>query len=186
MKYLIAGIGNMGPDYEGTRHNIGFEVVDTLARRFDTEFANEYLCDLARIKYKGRTLVMIKPSTYVNRSGKAVRYWMQKEKVEASRLLVIVDDLNLPFGSIRLRGKGSHGGHNGLKDISEKLGHDNYSRLRIGLGQDFYKGQQVNFVLGQWSEKEKEELPKILDKCAEAVLSFSTIGLSRTMSEFNG
>jgi len=185
MKYLIVGLGNMGPEYEDTRHNVGFEVVDTLAGLFDVAFKNETLGDLAEFRHKGRTFVLLKPSTYVNRSGKAVRYWLQKKKIQKSNLLVILDDLNLPFGKQRLRAKGSDGGHNGLKDIDQMTGGNNYARLRIGIGNVFFKGQQVNYVLGKWSEDEKQKLPEILKQAAETAKSFGTIGLAHTMNRFN-
>jgi peptidyl-tRNA hydrolase, PTH1 family len=185
MKYLIVGLGNMGPDYDDTRHNIGFEVVDTLAGLFEVAFKNDTLGDLSEFRHKGRTFVLLKPSTYVNRSGKAVRYWLQKKKIQKSNLLVIVDDLNLPLGKQRLRAKGSDGGHNGLKDIDQMTGGNNYARLRIGIGNVFHKGQQVDYVLGKWSEEEKEKLPEILKQAAETVKSFGTIGLAHTMNRFN-
>lgn len=185
MKYLIVGLGNMGPDYEGTRHNVGFEVVDELAKMAEVEFKNDQLGDIARFRHKSRTYVLLKPSTYMNRSGKAVRYWLQKEKIDKDRLLVIVDDLNLPFGKQRLRGKGSAGGHNGLKDIDQLTGGNDYARLRIGIGDEFHKGQQVDYVLGKWSKKEKEQLPEIIKQAAETAKSFGVIGLARTMNEFN-
>jgi len=185
MKYLIAGLGNMGAKYDNTRHNIGFEVVDRLARDANVEWETENLGDIARIKHKGRTFVLLKPSTYMNRSGKAVRYWMQKEKIDKNRLLVIIDDLNLEFGRIRLRGKGSDGGHNGLKDIDQMTGGNNYARLRLGIGSDYSKGRQVDYVLGEWSADEEKELPEILEQAGEAVKAFGTIGLQHTMSQFN-
>ena len=185
MKYLIVGLGNMGPEYDHTRHNIGFEVVDFLAKAYEVEFKHEQLGDLAKFKHKGRTFVLLKPSTYMNLSGKAVRYWLQKEKIEKRNLLVIVDDLNLPFGKQRLRGKGSDGGHNGLKSIDQLLSGNNYARLRIGIGNDFSKGRQVNYVLGEWSDEEKDELPKVLKTAAETAKSFGTIGLNYTMNQFN-
>lgn len=185
MKYLIVGLGNMGAEYDGTRHNIGFEVVDELAREAEVEFKNDQLGDLARFRHKGRTFVLLKPSTYMNRSGKAVRYWLQKEKINKENLLVVLDDLNLPFGKQRLRGKGSDGGHNGLKDIDQLNGGNNYARLRIGIGDDFHKGQQVNFVLGEWSNAERKQLPELLKYAADTIKSFGTIGLARTMNDFN-
>lgn len=185
MKYLIVGLGNMGPDYDGTRHNAGFEVVDFLAEDMGVSFKNDTQGDLARFKHKGRTFVLLKPSTFMNRSGKAVRYWMQKEKIDKSRVLVIVDDLNLPFGKQRLRGKGSDGGHNGLKDIDQMTGGNNYARLRIGIGDEFHKGQQVDYVLGEWSAEEREKLPEVVKYAGETVKAFATIGLSHTMSQYN-
>lgn len=186
MKYLIVGLGNMGADYDDTRHNVGFEVVDLLASDNSVSFKNDQLGDVAEFRHKGRTFVLLKPSTYMNRSGKAVRYWLQKKKIEKKNLLVIVDDLNLPLGQLRLRGKGSDGGHNGLKDIDQMTGGNNYARLRVGIGNDFPRGRQVDFVLGEWTSEEREQLPAILKKSAEASLAFGTIGLGHAMTEFNG
>lgn len=185
MKYLLVGLGNMGPDYDGTRHNIGFEIVDYLAKDAGASFKNDTLGDLTQIKHKGRTLILLKPSTFMNRSGKAVRYWMQKEKIDKSRVLVIVDDLNLDFGKQRLRGKGSDGGHNGLKDIDQMTGGNNYARLRIGIGNDFYKGQQVDYVLGEWTNEQLEKLPEVIKYAADTAKAFATIGLQYTMSQYN-
>lgn len=185
MKYLIAGLGNMGAKYDNTRHNIGFEVVDALAREFEVEFKNDQLGDIAQFKFKGRTFILLKPSTYMNLSGKAVRYWLQKHKIEKSNLLVVLDDLNLDFGIQRLRGKGSDGGHNGLKDIDRMCGGNNYARLRIGIGRDQSRSGQVDFVLGEWTDSEKEKLPEILKTAAATVKSFATIGLDLTMTQFN-
>lgn len=186
MKYLIAGLGNMGAEYDGTRHNIGFDVVDQLASEFDVSFSNDTLGDLAEFRHKSRTFVLLKPSTYMNRSGKAVRYWLQKLNIPKERLLVIVDDLNLPLGKIRLRGKGSPGGHNGLQDIDRMTGGGNYARLRIGIGSDFPKGRQADYVLGEWTAEEREQLPEVIERAAETVKSFATIGLQHTMSRYNG
>ena len=183
MKYLIVGIGNMGAEYDGTRHNIGFDVVDAMAKKYEVQFKNDQLGDLAEFKARGRTFVLLKPSTYVNLSGKSVRYWMQKKKILKSNLLVIVDDMNLPFGKSRLRVKGSDGGHNGLKDINQMIGSD-YARLRLGIG-NAPKGQHVNFVLGPWSDDERNELSAIFDMAMEVVTSFATAGISRTMTQFN-
>ena len=185
MKYLIVGLGNMGADYDNTRHNIGFDVVDYLAKEFEVEFKNEQLGALAEFRHKGRTFILLKPSTYMNLSGKAVRYWLQKKKVQKQNLFVIVDDLNLPFGKQRLRAKGKDGGHNGLKSIDQLLGGNNYARLRIGIGNEFSKGRQVDYVLGEWSAKEKEQLPEIVKHAAETVKNFATIGIERTMNFFN-
>jgi len=186
MKYLIAGLGNPGAEYEHTRHNAGFLVADELARRFDASFSPMQKGKVARFKFKGRTFILLKPGTYMNRSGSAVRLWMQKEKVPVERLLVIVDDLSLPLGKQRLRGKGSDGGHNGLKDINQVLGRSDYARLRIGIGDDFGKGQQADYVLGEWTAQEEEQLPAVVERAADTVLSFATIGLQRAMSRFNG
>lgn len=185
MKYLIVGLGNMGPDYDHTRHNVGFEVVDLLAREFETSFQHEQLGDIARFRHKGRTFVLLKPSTFMNRSGKALRYWMQKEKIEKENLLVVLDDLNLPFGKQRLRSQGSHGGHNGLKDIDQVIGGNDYARLRLGIGSDFPRGRQADFVLSPWTSEEKDQLPDILRYAADTVKAFGTIGLDRTMNQFN-
>ncbi len=185
MKYLIAGLGNIGRDYEGTRHNIGFDVVDHLARTSQAAFALDQHAHVARMKYKSRTLVLIKPTTYMNLSGKAVRFWMQKENIPIENLLVVVDDLNLPLGRLRLRGKGSDGGHNGLKNIDQILGRNDYARLRVGIGNDFGTGRQVQYVLGPWSDDERAELPGLLDRAVEGIHLFATIGLARAMNVVN-
>ena len=185
MKYLVVGLGNMGAEYDDTRHNVGFDVVDRLAKDFEVSFKNDQLGDIAEFRFKSRTFVLLKPSTYMNLSGKAVRYWLQKKKIKVENLLVIVDDKNIAFGSVRLRGKGSHGGHNGLKDIERILGGNKYARLRVGIGSEFSKGRQVDFVLGNWSSEEADQLPKILKESGEAVKSFGAIGLARTMNQFN-
>lgn len=185
MKYLIVGLGNMGPDYDDTRHNVGFAVVDHIAEEAGVEFKDDTLGDLATIKHKGRTLILLKPSTYMNRSGKAVRHWLQKEKVQRENLLIVVDELQLPFGKLRLKGKGSDGGHNGLKDINQVLGGNNYARLRVGIGNDFPKGRQVDYVLGKWNNEEADGLPKVLKNAEAVVKSFASIGLKFTMEQFN-
>jgi PTH1 family peptidyl-tRNA hydrolase len=185
MKYLIAGLGNMGYEYDGTRHNIGFEVVDLLCTQLEGKWRPDTHGDLAEVKHKGRTLVLLKPNTYMNLSGKAVRYWLQKEKIPLEHLVVITDDLNLPFGKLRLRPNGSDGGHNGLKSIQELLASTAYPRLRMGIGSDFSKGKQVNYVLGKWSEDEKAELPHVLEKAADAVKTFAAIGIDRAMNLYN-
>jgi len=186
MKYLVAGLGNVGSKYAGTRHNIGFDVLDELARMNDARFTNNTLADTATIKHKGRTIILIKPTTYMNLSGKAVRYWMTKHKVPVERTLVVLDDLNLDFTNIRIRGKGKDGGHNGLKNINELLQTSNYPRLRMGIGDNFSQGKQVNYVLGKWSEKEEADLGSFIDRGCRAILDFTTIGLVRTMSAHNG
>lgn len=185
MKYLIVGLGNMGTDYDNTRHNIGFDVVDALAKEFDVKFKNDSLGDLAEFKHKGRTFVLLKPSTYMNLSGKSVRAWLTKKKIEKKNLLVIVDDKNLDLGVLRLRGKGSDGGHNGLKSIDQMTGGNNYARIRFGIGNDFGKGQQVDFVLGKWNSEEQSKLPEIIKRASEGVKKFGTIGLAHTMTELN-
>jgi PTH1 family peptidyl-tRNA hydrolase len=185
MKYLIAGLGNIGAKYDNTRHNIGFDVVDAIAEKHGGEWKTEKLGDVATVKHRGRTYVLLKPSTYMNRSGKAVHYWLQKEKIDKNRLLVVMDDLHLDFGKQRLRGKGSDGGHNGLKDIDQVTGGNNYARLRIGIGNDFPPGRQVEYVLGEWDDDQRKELPEILEHAAEACLAFGVIGLQHTMSQYN-
>ncbi len=185
MKYLIVGLGNIGVEYIYTRHNIGFEVLDKLAEEKSVPFKTDRLGDVATIKHKGRTFILLKPSTFMNLSGKAVRYWLEKEKINWENLLVVVDDLNLPFGKLRMRGKGSDGGHNGLKDINEKMGKNDYARLRFGIGDTFNKGKQINYVLGKWSDEEMEKLPDLLKNSCDIVLSFGTVGLAKTMSDFN-
>ncbi len=182
MKYLLTGLGNVGYEYEGTRHNIGFQAVDSLCKDLEGEWRNDHHGDLAEVKYKGRTLILLKPNTYMNLSGKAIRYWLQKEKVLMENSLVLLDDLNLVFGKQRLRAQGSAGGHNGLKSIQEILGTDVYPRLRIGIGSEFSKGRQVNFVLGKWTPDEQAELPHILEKSVEVVKTLVTVGLERAMN----
>ena len=186
MKYLIVGLGNIGPEYELSRHNIGFLVLDRLADIRKAKFEPARYAAKADFRFKGRQFHLIKPSTYMNRSGKAVRYWMDKEKIPLENLLVVTDDLNLPFGSLRLKTKGSDGGHNGLKDIQEVLGTTAYSRFRFGIGSDYAKGGQVDYVLGRWNETEAEAMPERLKRSAEAIRSFALAGTSITMNTFNG
>jgi len=185
-KFLIAGLGNPGPKYENTRHNIGFKILDYIAEKEEVSFTTQKLGDVAQFKFKGRTFVMLKPSTYMNLSGKAINYWLQKEKIELQNLLVITDDLNLAFGTIRLKTKGSDGGHNGLKDIQNTLNTTKYNRFRFGISDEFSKGQQVDYVLGEWGEEEKKQMGERLEKSAELVKSFGTAGVSNTMNSFNG
>ena len=186
MKYLIAGLGNIGAEYEHTRHNIGFDVVEHLAAAHNGAWKLDSQAYVAEIKHKGRTLVLIKPTTYMNLSGKAIHYWMQKHKIPKENLLVVVDDLNLEFGSIRMRDTGSDGGHNGLKNIQQVLGGVDYPRMRIGIGNQFHKSEQVDFVLGKWKSEEKAKLNIIIEKAAAACLSFAAIGLKFTMNQYNG
>ncbi|MEL6656049.1 MAG: aminoacyl-tRNA hydrolase [Bacteroidota bacterium] len=185
MKYLIVGIGNMGAKYDNTRHNIGFDVVDHLAKAKEASWKNDTQGDVAQIKHRGRTFILLKPSTYVNLSGKAVRYWLQKEKIDKKNLLVVLDDLNLPFGKQRLRAKGNDGGHNGLKDIDRVTGGNNYARLRFGIGNEYSKGRQVDFVLGEWTDEEQEQMSDLIKYAADTVLSFGAIGINHTMNKFN-
>ena len=181
MKYLIVGLGNIGPEYQNTRHNIGFKVLDAFAKASNAVFEDMRYGAVATVKLKGRTLILLKPNTYMNLSGKAVSYWMQKEKIELSNLFVVVDDLALPFGTIRLRGKGSDGGHNGLKSINQLLGTQDYARLRFGIGNEFPKGKQVDYVLGEWSSEEEERFPAMLKHCGEVIENFIFIGVDKTM-----
>ncbi len=185
MKYLIVGLGNIGDEYANTRHNIGFIVVDALVDSCKGKFEPGRLADVAKVSVKGRTLVVIKPSTYMNLSGKSVRYWMQKEEIPLANVLVIVDDLALPLGSLRLRSKGSDGGHNGLISINEMVESTDYSRLRMGIGNDFAKGYQVDYVLGRWTTEEEKLLTPEINRAVEIVKSFVFIGIERTMNFFN-
>ena len=184
-KFLIVGLGNIGNEYENTRHNIGFKVLDFMARDLDIQFETVKLGDISTYRLKGRTLILLKPSTFMNLSGKAVKYWMEKEKISLENVLIITDDINLPYGSIRLKTKGSDGGHNGLKDIQAKLNTTKYNRYRFGIGADFGKGRQVNYVLGEWNEEETSKLPERLEKSVELVKSFVLAGIERTMNTFN-
>ena len=185
MKYLIVGLGNIGAEYADTRHNIGFKVLDALAGASNTLFTTVRYGDVAELKHKGRTLVLLKPSTYMNLSGKAVRYWLEATRTPLENLLVIVDDIALPFGTLRMRTKGSDGGHNGLKNINELLGSDAYARIRFGIGGDFPRGFQVDYVLGQWTDEERKLMPERLKLFCDAILSFVSIGAARTMNAFN-
>jgi PTH1 family peptidyl-tRNA hydrolase len=185
-KILIVGLGNIGAEYVNTRHNIGFKILDHLARKEGIEFQTVKLGALAEYKFKGRTLLLLKPNTYMNLSGKAIKYWMDKESIPVENLLVITDDLNLPFGSIRIRSKGSDGGHNGLKNIQLLLNSTVYPRFRFGISDEFKKGQQVDYVLGNWDDAEKAKLPERLDVATEIIRSFGTAGLEHTMTGFNG
>lgn len=185
MKFLIVGLGNIGNEYYDTRHNIGFDVVDTLAIKHEAKWSTDKLGDICKIKYKGRNLVLLKPSTYMNLSGKAVHYWLQKEKIPVERLLIITDDLAFALDTQKLKEKGSAGGHNGLKSIEEVLATQKYARLRFGVGNDFAKGRQVDYVLGKWDEKDIPLLQKKILQSLEIIENFTTIGLERTMNFFN-
>jgi len=185
-KYLIVGLGNIGAKYDNTRHNIGFEVVDRLAQIKEVQFEPDKLGSITKFRYKGRTFVLLKPATYMNLSGKSVRYWLTKEKIPNENLLVICDDLSLPLGALRLKSKGGAGGHNGLQNIQDLLGTSVYNRLRFGIGNDFLRGHQSDFVLGEWKDAERKKIPKRIDKAAQAILSFGTAGLGNTMNIFNG
>lgn len=185
-KFLIVGLGNIGAEYVNTRHNIGFKVVDFIAKEANVDFQTVKLGTLAEVKLKGRTLLLLKPNTYMNLSGKALQYWMEKEKIEKENVLVITDDLNLPFGTIRIKPKGSDGGHNGLKSIQAILGITDYPRFRFGISDEFKKGQQADYVLGNWTDEESEALKERLSVSAEAVKSFVLSGLGNTMTAYNG
>ncbi|MCT8339115.1 aminoacyl-tRNA hydrolase [Flavobacteriaceae bacterium TK19130] len=185
-KFLIAGLGNIGPKYHNTRHNIGFKIVDYLAEQNDLTWETAKLGDVTLHKKKGRSFLLLKPSTFMNLSGKAVRYWLDKENIPLENLLVVTDDLNLPFGTIRIKGKGSDGGHNGLKDIQNVLRTNKYNRFRFGISDDFSQGRQVDYVLGEWSEEEEAKLPERLKKAAAAIESFGLAGMANTMNQFNG
>ncbi len=186
MKYLIAGLGNIGAEYANTRHNIGFKILDHFAAQENISFETQKLGDIATFKLKGRTFIFLKPSTYMNLSGKAVVYWLAKENIPLENLLVVTDDLNLSFGNIRVKTKGSDGGHNGLKDIQNKLNTTTYNRFRFGISDAFNKGQQVDYVLGEWTTEENEKLKERLDKSIELIKSFGLAGINNTMNAFNG
>ena len=185
MKYMIIGLGNIGLEYTNTRHNIGFLILDAFAEASNIFFETKRYGDVIEHKIKGRQITFLKPSTFMNLSGKAVRYWMQKNKIPAENILVITDDINLPLGKIRIRTKGGDGGHNGLKSIIEILGHSKFTRLRYGIGKDFYPGEQVDYVLNEWTDKELEIFEKIKKELVQIINSFVTIGVERTMNQFN-
>ncbi|WP_178987057.1 aminoacyl-tRNA hydrolase [Winogradskyella schleiferi] len=185
-KFLIVGLGNIGEKYTNTRHNIGFKILDHLAESNDITFETVKLGDVTTLKIKGRTLILLKPSTYMNLSGKAIKYWLEKEKIPLENLLVVTDDLNLPFGSLRLKTKGSDGGHNGLKDTQDKLQTVKYNRFRFGISDEFSKGRQVDYVLGNWNEDENAKLKERLKISAELIKSFALAGVNTTMNQFNG
>lgn len=184
-KYLIVGLGNIGEKYYNTRHNIGFKILDAIAKTEEINFETKKLGDLTQFRFKGRTLLLLKPNTYMNLSGKAVKYWMTKEKIPLENVLIICDDLNIPFESLRLKPKGSDGGHNGLKDINQQLNTQQYTRLRFGVGSKFAKGRQVDYVLGEWTDEELDVIPSKVEKIHQTIKSFCTIGVSRTMNDFN-
>jgi PTH1 family peptidyl-tRNA hydrolase len=187
MKYLIVGLGNIGSEYENTRHNIGFMILDALTKASNVVFdVNKRYGAIAEMKLKNKHLILLKPSTYMNLSGNAVRYWMQKEKIESEQLLVVVDDLALPFGTLRLKPQGSDAGHNGLKHIRETLGTTGYNRLRFGIGNNFPSGAQINFVLSSFSIEEQKQLPEKIETALEIIKSFCLAGINITMNQFNG
>jgi PTH1 family peptidyl-tRNA hydrolase len=185
-KFLIVGLGNIGEKYANTRHNIGFKIVDEVAEEHNVTFETDKLGDVATFRFKGRTFILLKPNTYMNLSGKAVKYWLDKENITTDNLLVVTDDLNIDFGTIRIKGKGSDGGHNGLKDIQEKLNTNKYPRFRFGVGADYSRGKQVDYVLGEWNKEETSQLIERLPTSAKIITSFGTAGLANTMNDFNG
>jgi PTH1 family peptidyl-tRNA hydrolase len=185
MKYLVAGLGNIGEKYDQTRHNIGFDILDALAGASNISFKDKRYGFVAEMKHRARTYVLLKPSTYMNLSGNAVRYWLRKEKLPLDKLLVVVDDIALPFGTLRLRVKGGDAGHNGLNHIQTILGTTQYARLRFGIGNDFYSGQQVDYVLSEWTEDQEKALPERIEMAGEIIRSFGVIGLERTMNMYN-
>lgn len=185
-KFLIVGLGNIGAEYENTRHNVGFKILDYLAKQQEVTWQTERLGDLAQFRQKGRTFFLLKPNTYMNLSGKAVKYWMDKENIPLENVLIVTDDLNLDFGSIRIKTRGSDGGHNGLKDIQDKLNTNGYPRFRFGIGSSFGQGKQVNYVLNPWNEEEEALLIERMETAAKAIISFGLAGIKRTMNSFNG
>lgn len=185
-KFLIVGLGNIGEKYYNTRHNIGFKIVDAFVKEHDATFKTEKLGDIAKLKIKGKTVIVLKPNTYMNLSGKAVMYWMKKENIKVENLLVITDDLNIDFGKLRIKGKGSSGGHNGLKDIQDKFNTGAYPRFRFGVGSDYGRGRQVDYVLGQWNKEEESKMIERIPTSINAINSYITAGLANTMNEFNG
>jgi PTH1 family peptidyl-tRNA hydrolase len=185
-KFLIVGLGNIGEKYTNTRHNIGFKILDEVAEENNVTFETEKLGDVATFRFKGRTFILLKPSTFMNLSGKAVKYWMDKENISIENILIVTDDVHIDFGTIRLKAKGSAGGHNGLKDIQEKLNTQQYARFRFGVGGNYSKGRQADFVLGEWSKEETSQLIERLPTSAKVIPSFGTAGLSNTMNTFNG
>ncbi|MHA6696847.1 aminoacyl-tRNA hydrolase [Chryseobacterium sp. A301] len=186
MKYLIVGLGNKGEEYEETRHNVGFKVVDRIAKILEVPFATTNFGWMAEGKYKGRKVLLLKPDTYMNLSGKAVKYWIAKENIPLSNVLVVTDDLVLPFGTLRMKAKGSSAGHNGLKSMEQELASQNYARLRFGISAEFSEGKQVDYVLGTWNEEEKKDLEARIEQFSRACLSFVFAGIQNTMSAFNG
>lgn len=185
MKYLIVGLGNIGPEYRNTRHNIGFKVLDAFAEVSNISFSTQRYGDIAQVRVKNKVLVLLKPSTYMNLSGEAVRYWMNKENIPLENVLVIVDDIALPFGAIRIKGKGSDGGHNGLKNIAAMIGTQNYARIRFGLGNDFPKGAQIDYVLGNFTEEQEKLMPERLKVAIDAIKAFCLSGLTFAMNNYS-
>jgi len=184
-KYLVVGIGNIGVDYFKTRHNLGFEALDFISNHFESKFEKQRLGEVSKFTFRGKKIILLKPNTYVNLSGKSVRYWLNKEKIHIENLMVVTDDINLPFGTIRIRTKGSDGGHNGLKNINELLKTSNYNRLRFGIGSSFLKKNQSDYVLSKWSETESSELSKLIPTINEVICSFVLSGVTSTMNQYN-
>jgi len=186
MKYLIIGLGNPGTKYANTRHNIGFKVLDELASFYKGDFTVDKYAEICEISFKGRKLILVKPNTFMNLSGKAIQYWLQRTKIDQDRMLVVTDDITLPFGALRLRKKGSYGGHNGLRDIQDVLGHSSYARLRFGVGNDFQRGCQAEYVLSNFTVTDCESMEERISKAIKMVKGFVTVGIERTMSDLNG
>jgi len=185
-KFLIIGLGNIGAEYANTRHNVGFKILDALAGASNLSFEPNRYADTAKLKIKGRSITLVRPTTYMNLSGKAVNYYLQTEKIDPENILIITDDLALPFGTLRMRTKGSDGGHNGLKHIIQTLNSSQFTRIRFGVGNEFSKGNQVDYVLGEWSSEEEEQLKERIETSIEMVKSFVAIGASQTMTQYNG
>ena len=185
-KFLIVGLGNIGDSYVNTRHNIGFQVLDALAKDQEVSFETEKLGDIARFRFKGRVFILVKPSTYMNLSGKAVKYWMTQEKIPLENLCIVTDDVHIDFGTIRIKTKGSAGGHNGLKDIQEKLNSQQYNRFRFGIGGNYPRGRQADFVLGSWTKEEESQLIERILMATKAILSFGSDGIRNMMNSYNG
>lgn len=185
MKYLVTGLGNIGEEYARTRHNIGFDILDALAAASNISFTDKRYGFVTELRHRGRSYWLLKPSTYVNRSGNAVRYWLQKLKLPDDRLMVIADDIALPFGTIRIRAKGGPAGHNGLTNIIHILGHQHFTRLRFGIGDEFGQGRQVDYVLGEWDEEERKALPERIELAGEAILTWGVLGVERAMNLYN-
>jgi peptidyl-tRNA hydrolase, PTH1 family len=185
LKYLVTGLGNIGDEYIETRHNIGFTILDALAGASGITFTTKRYGFIAEYHYKGRAFILLKPSTYVNLSGKAVNYWIGKESILTENIMVLADDISLPFGTIRLRPGGGDGGHNGLTSIIETLGHQNFTRLRFGIGSEYPFGKQIEHVLGKWTAEEKKQLPEKITICHDIIRSFATMGIEKTMNAYN-
>lgn len=185
-KFLIVGLGNPGSKYSETRHNIGFKILDEIASEKEVVFETLKLGDVASIKHKGKSVILLKPSTFMNLSGKAIKFYMKQEGIDIENILVITDDLNLPFGTLRMKAKGTDGGHNGLKDTQVTLNTPKYPRLRFGISDEFSKGRQVDYVLGEWNKEEQKDLPERLSTAASMALSFTHAGLANTMNQYNG